>query len=121
MSDQTISEPNSSEQDSSELALDSLTRDQFEPHLGSHFEIVFDDGTRHPLELSEVRNVFAGGDRAAKRQAFALGFLGSAGSYARQGTYRFSHPHLGSLGFFIVPLGPDPQQSGRMRYEAIFT
>jgi len=115
MSQETTSEP------LAETPLDSLTRDLFEPHLGSTFEVVFEDDSRHPLELAEVRDVFAGGDREAKRQAFALGFFGAAGQYVRQGTYLFSHPQLGRLGFFIVPLGPEPRQGGRMRYEAIFT
>lgn len=101
--------------------LDSLTRDQFQLEVGTVFEIPFDDGTRHPLELAAVRDVFAGGDRDGKRQPFALDFLGTAGQYVKQGTYPLQHPRLAGLEFFIVPLGPDAKEGGRMRYEAIFT
>jgi hypothetical protein len=106
--------------DSPEIPLESLTREFFEPALGTNFEIPFDDGSRHPLELSEIRNVFVGGNREGKRQAFALSFLGAKDKYAKQGTYPLLHPELGRLSFFLVPLGPD-KQSGRMQYEAVFT
>ena len=103
------------------IPLESLTRDHFAPEIGTHFELRFEDGSSHPLELVAVRDVFAGGGREEKRQAFALDFLGSATEYARQGIHPFEHPRLGRLEFFVVPLGPDPKQGGRMRYEAIFT
>ncbi len=107
--------------ESSALPLESLTRDLFEPEVGTVFEIAFEDGSRHALELTAVRNVFAGGGRDEKRQPFALDFLGSADAYARQGIYAFEHSRLGRLEFFVVPLGPDVKQGSRMRYEAIFT
>lgn len=103
-----------------EIALESLTREFFEPAVGTHFDIPFDDGTRHPLELNEIRNVFVGGNREGKRQAFALSFLGAKDKYLKQGIYPLHHAELGQLSFFVVPLGPD-RQSGRMQYEAIFT
>jgi hypothetical protein len=103
-----------------ETALESLTREFFEPALGTSFEIRFDDGTAHSIELSEVRNVFVGGNRDGKRQAFALSFLGAKDKYLKQGIYPLVHPALGRLSFFVVPLGPD-RHSGRMQYEAIFT
>lgn len=107
--------------DLSAVPLEELTRDQFQPAAGTVFEIPFEDGTRHPLELVAVRDVFAGGGREGKRQPFALDFLGTVGQFVKQGTYPLEHPRLGRLEFFIVPLGPDAQQGGRIRYEAIFT
>ncbi len=102
------------------LELESLTREHFADKIGETFDLLFSDGSRHPLELTEVRDVFVGGDREGKRQAFALGFLGSSTAYVKQATHIFEHPGLGRVGFFLVPLGPAPK-SGRMQYEAIFT
>lgn len=102
------------------LELESLTREHFADKIGDSFDLLFADGSRHPLELTEVRDIFVGGNREGKRQAFALGFLGSSTAYVQQATHVFEHPALGRLGFFLVPLGP-AQKTGRMQYEAIFT
>jgi hypothetical protein len=106
--------------DTPEIPLESLTRELFEPAVRSTFEIPFDDGSIYPLELTEVRNVFVGGNREGKRQAFALTFLGVKEKYFTQGIYPLVHPALGRLSFFLVPVGFE-RQSGRMQYEAIFT
>ncbi len=107
--------------DLAEVSLESLTRDHFEQELGTTFEIPFDDGSIYGLELVETRDVFAGGNREGKRQAFAIAFLGASSRYPKQGTYPLQHPELGRLSLFIVPLGPDPKNTSRMRFEAIFT
>jgi len=104
-----------------EVLLDHLTREFFEPALGTHFEIPFEDGTSHQIELAETREVFAGGQKEGQRQPFALTFLGATDKYVQQATYPLVHPALGRMSFFLVPLGPDPKQGGRMKYEAIFT
>lgn len=39
------------------------------------------------------------------------------GTYLPQGTYTLTHPALGTLALFMVPLGP---QAGQMRYQVIF-
>lgn len=104
-----------------ELALETLTREFFAPALGSPFEIPFEDGSSHPIELAEIREVFAGGRKEGQRQPFALTFLGATDKYVQQATYPLVHPALGRMSVFLVPLGPDPQNGGRMKYEAIFT
>lgn len=103
-----------------ELELESLTRDLFADKVGQSFDLLINDGSRHPLELAEVRDVFAGGQREGKRQPFALAFLGSSTAYVNQAIHILEHPTLGRLSIFLVPLGPAPQ-SRRMQYEAIFT
>lgn len=107
--------------DLTSVPLDDLTRDQFTPAIGTCFEIPFDDGSRHELELAETRDVFAGGSpNEKKRKPFALTFLGAKDRYVKQGIYPLRHPDLGLLNLFIVPLGPD-RATGRIQYEAIFT
>ena len=103
------------------IALESLTREQFQPQIGTLFTIPLKDGTTHALELVEVRDVFVGGNREDKRQAFALTFLGEKQQYLQQGTYTLLHDGLGRLDIFVVPLGPDAKHGGRISYEAIFT
>lgn len=103
------------------LALESLTREQFQPQIGTAFAIPLKDGTNHAIELTEVRDVFVGGNREGKRQAFALTFVGEKQRYLTQGTYPLLHDSLGRLDIFLVPLGPDAKHGGRIGYEAIFT
>ena len=103
------------------LALESLTRELFQPVIGTAFKVPRVDGTHYELVLTEVRDVFVGGNREGKWLAFALTFLGEKPRYLSQGTHTLLHDHLGRLDIFVVPLGPDLQKGGRMSYEAIFT
>lgn len=107
--------------DLTSIPLNELTRQHFEPAIGTSFEIPFDDGSVHQLELNDTRDVFAGGGpNEQQRKPFALSFLGAKDKYVKQGIYPLRHSEFGTLSLFIVPLGPD-RASGRIQYEAIFT
>lgn len=49
---------------------------------------------------------------------FSLIFRGAKSDPLPQGTYEFTHPRLGQVAIFIVPLGPD---SDGFTYQAIFS
>ena len=92
----------------------------FTSHVGTVFTITFTDGT---LELT-LGVVEPHGTRVPRPDAphlrtepFSLLFLGPLRPVLPQRTWDLAHPVLGTLGVFLVPLGPE---SGRMRYEAVF-
>lgn len=92
----------------------------FEPHVGTAFCIVFTDGTLE-LTLAAVERLGSRAPRPelpdVRTEPFSLFFLGPLRPVLPQRTWDLSHPTLGTLGVFLVPLGP---QEGRMRYEAVF-
>jgi hypothetical protein len=98
--------------------LDQLQSVDFLPHLHETFEIRLDGHEPIPLEL--VRVMDAGHKfKPEMRQPFSLEFLGPVSPrYLVQHMYRLEHEELGAIDLFLVPLGPE---SGRMRYEAIFS
>jgi hypothetical protein len=92
----------------------------FTPHVGTVFTISFTDGTL-ALTLGVVE---PHGTRAPRPDApdlrtepFSLLFLGPLRPVLPQRTWDLTHPVLGTLAVFLVPLGPE---NGRMRYEAVF-
>jgi hypothetical protein len=92
----------------------------FTPYVGTVFSITFTDGT---LEMT-LGAVESHGSRAPRpdvpdlrTEPFSLVFLGPLRPVLPQRTWDLAHPALGSLGVFLVPLGPE---NGRMRYEAVF-
>jgi len=96
--------------------LDKLTKEIFEPMMGTVFEVQLAEGQRLPLELSAVRGNGLRG--MAKREQFSLHFRGPASPALVQRIYRLEHPQLGALEIFLVPIRKD---ADGMIYEAVFT
>lgn len=98
--------------------LDRLLSTDFAPHLRQMFLVRLEGAEPVPLELVSVTELGPAA-RPGSRPPFALHFLGPASPrYLAQHIYPLEHDQLGALDLFLVPLGPE---SGRMRYEAIFT
>ena len=81
------------------------------------------EGSR-PLTLREVKDL--GGDTSrADHQPFSLIFTdptASAADALPQGIYELSNATIGSLGIFLVCLGPDMKDPDKpLLYEAIFS
>ncbi len=92
------------------LLLDCVTAADFEPHLGSEFAVV---GSA-PLRLAEAtvsRLVREDG------RPFSLVFEAPLEVRLDQGMRAMSHPDLGSMDLFLVPIAPTATAS---RYEALF-
>lgn len=100
------------------MAIDWLTYDDFSGRVGDRFDAAVDDGSTAPLVLAEAIEGTAPGGTGPEGQArlqFSLVFAGPLG--LSQGTYRLTHPELGDLDLFLVPIGRDGEG---VRYEAAF-
>lgn len=96
------------------MSLASLTKADFEPHVGTEFRV--DGVPGRPLQLVEI--VSHDQEAPNGRAAFSLFFRGPPGDHLPQRIYPLQHPSLGALEIFIVPLGPD--ETGHL-YEAAFS
>jgi hypothetical protein len=94
--------------------LAALAIGDFAPHRDTMFELkAANDGI--PLKLVKVDNV---GDSGRAGGAFSLLFAAPKGTMLRQAIYPVTHPSLGMMEIFLVPIGPLAGGSG---YQAIFT
>ena len=101
--------------------LERLTSETFRDRVGQTFHLDGGDGSRREIVLAEVTEHRLGGQaRPDGRVPFSLEFFAADGPVLPQRIYDLQHPDLGSLGLFLVPIGPDPERGG-IRYEAVFT
>lgn len=101
------------------MTLDQVTREDFAQCLGQSFQIECDERAVD-AELSTVTGLgFKSADdkEHGKRESFTLMFHTPKNWRLPQRIYRLSHPRLGAVEMFLVPIGPD--QKG-MRLEAVF-
>lgn len=97
--------------------LEELHHGDFAARNGDTFAVRLGDGEAIDLRLVDVQR-FGGDSSGGGRTPFSLLFRGGpADRYLPQQTYELSHPDLGVLSIFLVPLGPDAEG---MRYEAVF-
>ena len=102
--------------------LDRLTVAEFSPFVKATFPTHLEPGDVLELELIEARVIgrTSQADGAdAPRRAFSLTFRGPRGRPLGQRIYPIEHPRLGTLGIFLVPLGPEGDPDG-LHYQAIF-
>jgi hypothetical protein len=96
--------------------LDTLTIDDFKPHVGSSF-VISDPPAQ--LRLERVSAVMESESARLKRQPFSLYFLGPSEQILPQRIYDLHHDGFASpLGLFLVPIG---RTSEGIQYEAVFT
>ncbi|MBR1230747.1 hypothetical protein JQ611_01665 [Bradyrhizobium sp. AUGA SZCCT0182] len=93
--------------------LATLKLDDFASHLDADFELQTTGGVL-PLKLVKADPTGAGGREGA---AFSLLFTAPAGTSLSQAIYPVTHPALGVMEIFLVPIGPLQGGSG---YQAIF-
>lgn len=99
--------------------LDSLGKDDFDPHVGEQFQLELSDEEALALELLSTHPLSSDTVADSKRSPFSLVFRSPGEQrHAPQQIYTVRHPELGPLEIFLVPIGPDEQG---MRYEAVFT
>ena len=101
------------------IALGAVTASDFSPHVGSLFDVDAGPHNRLALELSEAVALPGGGGAPSRSEPFSLIFRGPASPVLDQGIQTLSHPELGELTLFLVPVGPG--RAGKLpRYEAVF-
>jgi hypothetical protein len=93
--------------------LATLKLDDFAAHLDADFEMQTSDGVV-PLKLVKADPAGASGREGG---AFSLLFAAPAGTSLPQAIYPVTHPALGMMEIFLVPIGPLQGGSG---YQAIF-
>lgn len=94
-----------------------LSIELFQEKVGESFEIHFRDDHLIKVKLTAVKKLGEPG-KTGYRFPFSLSFhTGLKEFYFEQATFKISHPELGSIDMFLVPIGTD--DSG-MIYEAIF-
>jgi hypothetical protein len=91
-----------------------LTAADFEPLSGADFTLAAPSGAL-VLKLTDVRHL---GTALRAGGAFSLQFTTPPGPFLPQAIYPITHPELGTVELFIVPLGP---KDGANRYEVVFT
>src|SRR4051812_9570760 len=88
--------------------------EDFAPHCDTVFGMQAPDGEL-PLTLVKVAPAGASGRAGG---AFALTFVAPQGPFLPQAIYPVTHPALGTMEIFLVPIGPIPGGNG---YHATFT
>jgi hypothetical protein len=91
--------------------LDELTRDRFDPHVGTVFAVT--SPAPVALTLVEVADI-GDGNRGLN---FRLLFRGPRETPLGQGIVELDHPLIGAVALFIVPVGVD---AAGMQYEVVF-
>jgi hypothetical protein len=95
--------------------LGSLTASDFEPVVGSTFQVIGTDDSA-AISWSLVR-VIRHQERPGYRQPFSLRWTGAATPILSQGTYHLTHPELGEFEIFLGPIAADASAA---TYEAVF-
>lgn len=91
----------------------SLTREEFSRHAHTEFNVVVDENTSVPLELTEVSEL----KLYPQQEEFTVEFRGPLNAFLGQGARNFTHDQMGQFELFIVPVKQDAQG---VYYEAIF-
>ncbi len=101
----------------SDTPQDSLSLSTFDGRQGESFAIRAEQPSDLRLELAEVNRL--GGD-SDTREPFGLIFLGPLDPILSQATYTLEHEQLGAIDLFLVPVGPNKEETA-IQYEAVFS
>lgn len=93
--------------------LAALRAADFTPLCGTTFRVCSPGSASFDVQLSSVTRGLVG----VARTQFSLLFIGGPTPPLAQGVQELSHPTLGELSLFLVPLGPT---AAGQRYEAVF-
>ena len=91
----------------------SLTHETFFQHANTEFQVLVDENTSVPLELTSVSELKV----YPRQEEFTLEFRGPLDMFLDQGVRNFAHDKMGEFELFIVPVKQDAQG---FYYEAVF-
>ena len=94
-----------------------FAQSDFEKHVDTKFVLQIDEANSMELELVEVAALTKGSH--SKRDPYSVLFLGPFDPILNQAIQTLSHPEMGEIEIFLVPVGPDSQNRG-IQYEAVF-
>ena len=95
--------------------LDRLRKEDFEPLIGQKLTVATRDAAPTELEVAEATTLKSPSPR--ETPPFRVILRSRDGWRAPQGMFRISHPRLGELELFAVPIGPDAEG---LCYEILF-
>lgn len=99
--------------------MDQLALSDFEPHIGSVFKLDNSDNPGIDLVLATAEKITTSSSNPLPGgRPFSLIFRGPAESSFEQGIRPLSHPVMGFIEIFLVPIQPDA--TGAL-YEAVFS
>ncbi len=90
---------------------DRIKKEEFQSAVNSEFRV---EGEGVALSLLQIRE----GRSTERIEQFSLMFRGPLEPMLKQGTRHVSHPALGEMDLFLVPVGATPEG---VEYEAAFT
>lgn len=101
------------------MNLSELRLETFEPLVGQQFTATMPDGKQFVVKLASVGKLMERiRSTRLKRQPFSLYFEGTPEFFLTQHIYKFTHPEVGDMDIFIVPIA---REDGTYWYEAVFT
>jgi hypothetical protein len=101
------------------IDLATVTHEDLAPYAGSSFTLNVPDHPPVELTLDRVRVLVEKHRvRDARRDTFGIYFVTPPNMLVQQGTYTLSHPELGEMTIFVVPVG---RVGDAFELEAVFT
>jgi hypothetical protein len=97
----------------SDLSLDMLHYEDYEPHLNSKFTVRLQNDSTMDLELTQVEEK----SPSPRQEQFALTFRAPLDAPLEQQIFNLHHEQLGDGLVFLVPIGKDAEG---ITYEAVF-
>ena len=89
----------------------------FAKHVNTNFRIELESLPSVELKLIAVTPRASEPHEQAGMERFSVLFSGPGDVFVPQQTYRVTHPEMGELEIFLVPLG---KESDGFRYEAVY-
>jgi uncharacterized protein DUF6916 len=93
------------------------TAERFSQNVNTKFTVKVDSAEPVDLELVEVAVRANEANEQAGMERFSTFFHGPANFFLPQQTYEMTHPQMGELQIFLVPVGENERG---YRYEAVF-
>jgi len=93
-----------------------MTLETFQPHLGDVFNVNIGEAEPMPIVLIEAAPLHSSAPQF-RAQAFELRFTGPGPAYLNQMIHHLTHPQLGEMDIFLVPVG---RHGDGFLYQAVF-
>lgn len=90
-----------------------LSREDFNKHVGSEFQVSLNPDTRFSAKLDKVTDLRTG----PQTENYAISLLAQSDAPLEQMIYTVEHPEMGKLELFLVPVSKDEKG---VRYESVF-
>ena len=97
--------------------IDFPTEATFAKYLNTNFRVELESHGPVELKLTAVTPRASEAHEQAGMERFSVVFAGPADVFLPQQIYRMTHPEMGELDIFLVPIG---READRFDYEAVY-